>query len=85
MIGTDHADLLIHKEFRKGTLKELVAVRSSFGWMIIGSCNAEVQKQLQVSDSQNCSNLMLKLLCYNKLSGFGKLIPIELNTQQNKT
>ena len=52
LIGTDHVDLLIHNEFRIGNLNVLVAVWSSFGWILIGSCNAEVQKQLQVSDSK---------------------------------
>ena len=60
LIGTDHVDLLIHNEFRIGNLNVLVAIWSSFGWILIGSCNAEVQKQLQVFD---CHNFMLKLLC----------------------
>ena len=44
LIGTDHADLLIHKEFCKRNLNEPVAVRYSLGLMLIGSCNAEILK-----------------------------------------
>ena len=55
LIDTDRADFHkefrkgihkgIHKEFRKGNLNEPIAVSSSLGWMLICSCNAEVQKQ----------------------------------------
>ena len=49
-------------------MNDPVAVRSSLGWMLIGSCNIEVQKQLKVSDAKNCNNFMLKLNSNEMLS-----------------
>ena len=49
-------------------MNDPIAVRSSLGWMLIGSCNTEVQKQLKVSDAKNCNNFMLKLNSNEMLS-----------------
>ena len=46
LIGIAHTDLLKElKELRKRNLNKPVAVRPSLGSMLIGCCNAEVQKQ----------------------------------------
>ena len=87
LIGTDHAGFLRHKEFRKGNLNEPVAVSLPLVeclWVVV-TLNS---KQLKVSNSKKCNNFMLKYNseCFRyKLNIFGKLIPMEPKTQQNKT
>ena len=39
LISTDHAVLAIDKLFRKVNLNESNSVRSSLGWMLVGSCH----------------------------------------------
>ena len=36
LIGTNHTDLLVHREYRTGKDGEPVAVKTALGWLIVG-------------------------------------------------
>ena len=36
LIGTDHADLLLHKDIRQGQNGEPTAVKTTLGWVLMG-------------------------------------------------
>ena len=36
LIGTDHADLLLHKDIRQGQYGEPTAVKTTLGWVLMG-------------------------------------------------
>ena len=44
LIGTDHADLLLHRDFRQGQNGEPTAVKTTLGWVLMRGSKSEGQK-----------------------------------------
>ena len=61
---TDHADLLIHKEFEKVIHDEPVAVQTSLGWVIIGKHGFKHKESIKAHVLKHCHFI---LETFNKL------------------
>ena len=52
LIGTNYADLLIHRDFRAGDPRDPIAVKTVLGWMLVG------RSKLITRSSISCNSLL---------------------------
>ena len=73
LIGTDHADLLLHKDIRQGQNGEPTAVKTTLGWVLMGGSKSEGQKGSCNFVSNSLTNIDERIQNFWKLDSYGTL------------
>ena len=81
LIGTDHADLLLHRDFRQGQNEEPTAVNTALGWVLMGGSKTEGENSSCNYTSNSLTNSDEKTL---KPYGTLPNMPPELMTPNEK-
>ena len=73
LIGTDHTDLLLHKDFRQGHNGEPTAVKTILGWVLMGGNKSVKQNGSCNFISNSLTNIDEKIQTFWKLESYGTL------------
>ena len=73
LIGTDHADLLLHRDFHQGKNGEPTVVKTTLGWVIMGGSKSKGQKGSCNFRSNNLTNIDKKIQNFWELESYGTL------------
>ena len=73
LIGTDHADLLLHRDFRQGYNGEPTAVKITLGWVLMGGNKSVKEKGSCNFMSNSFTNIDEKIQNFWNLNSYGTL------------
>ena len=80
LIGTNHMDLLLHRDYINGSIGEPTAIKNVFGWILVGSdnnvnCNFENFKNTNVycNFMTNFDNLNKSICKFWEIESYGTL------------
>ena len=71
--GTDHADLLLHRDFRQGHNVGPTAVKTTLGWILVGGNKSAREKGSCNAISNSLTNIDKKIQNFWKLDSYGTL------------
>ena len=73
LIGTDHADLLLHRDFRQRQNGEPTALKLTLGWVVMGGSKSEEEKSSCNFISNTLTNIGERIHNFCKLNSYGTL------------